>query len=270
MKECHLLSGGDIATSFLLRTPKARFLLKTHHASHALEMFLVEKLGLETIANTNVIKTPTIYFCDRFQNTAFLVMQYIDVKKPSKKDFERLGHGLAQLHKFSSDLFGFSIDNYIGSLPQSNFQHHDWATFYFKERLKPQIEMARNKKLLSSYEIPGEDHMGEVCSRLLQEVTPSLLHGDLWSGNFLISENGDPYLIDPSTYFGHHEVDLAMTKLFGGFGDAFYSAYHEHWPSLSGSVERNDLYQLYYLLVHLNLFGISYYSSVKRILDRYF
>ena len=112
--------------------------------------------------------------------------------------------------------------------------------------------------------------MQAICQELFAEISPTLLHGDLWSGNYLISTEGRPYLIDPAVYYGHREVDIAMTKLFGGFGADFYAAYWEHFSRDSNETARNDLYQLYYLLVHLNLFGASYYNSVKGILGCYF
>jgi fructosamine-3-kinase len=151
-----------------------------------------------------------------------------------------------------------------------NHQDDDWPRFYVEHRLNVQLRMSRDAGLLSGNEIPGENVMVRTVENLCPNVTPSLIHGDLWGGNYLISSEGIPCLIDPAIYYGHHEVDLAMSRLFGGFDTGFYSAYHELMPYAPGSEERNDIYQLYYLLVHLNLFGPSYYHRVKQLLTRYF
>ena len=142
--------------------------------------------------------------------------------------------------------------------------------FYIDERLLPQFDLAQSKGLLRSNEIPDKEIMKGNLNDLIKVVKPSLLHGDLWGGNFLIGKDGTPYLIDPAVYYGHHEVDIAMSKLFGGFGSAFYSAYYEVFPESSRINDRIEIYQLYYLLVHLNIFGSSYYGSVKQILNKYF
>ena len=182
-----------------------------------------------------------------------------------------LGHHLAALHQPSAaDNFGGQTDNFIGNLPQSNTQQLNWSTFYVQERLLPQLEISRARQMLDPAEIPSLQKMLKRCSTIFPEVKPSLLHGDLWRGNYLISKNGSPYLIDPAIYFGHHEVDIAMSRLFGGFNSTFYDAYAEHFPQRIDDTALMNIYQLYYLLVHLNLFGSSYYSSVHRILKTYF
>ena len=198
-------------------------------------------------------------------------MEFIRFKSPSQKEMGNLGHQLAAMHKTSvGESFGWKQNNFIGSLPQSNKMNVSWVDFYVQERLLPQLKMARDKNLLNSNEIPSVEKLMKNCEAFFPVVKPSLLHGDLWNGNYLIREDGIPFLIDPAVYIGHHEVDLAMTHLFGGFSPAFYSAYAEHIPKESFQKERNDIYQLYYLLVHLNLFGRSYYSAVKQVLKTYF
>jgi fructosamine-3-kinase len=198
-------------------------------------------------------------------------MEFIESKNPNEKDMDAFGHQLAQMHSYvGGESFGWDWDNFIGTLPQSNNKHRDWASFFVFERLLPQLKLSDERKLLSSDEIPSENTLLERCLRFFPRVRPALLHGDLWSGNYLISVQGDPYLIDPSVYFGDADVDLAMTRLFGGFSSRFYNAYREHIPIESFENERVDIYQLYYLLVHLNLFGKSYYPSVARVLKTYF
>lgn len=265
------VSGGDISQAYLLETESERFFCKVNHEEHADALFSVEKKALEALARTKTIAVPNVILCKDLDKGGFLVMEYIEPKRASPKEMEKFGHQLAQLHqKSAGDDFGWEVDNYIGSLPQSNKKNTDWSSFYVAERLLPQLRTAVERKRLRHDEMPSEPRLKEVCDTLFPEVKPSLLHGDLWSGNYLISQEGQAYLIDPATYYGHYEVDIAMTRLFGGFGTPFYEAYAEHFPKIGGEEERNDLYQLYYLLVHLNLFGKSYYPNVQRILNRYF
>lgn len=265
------ISGGDISEAYLLETETERFFCKINKNAEAFEMFLAERSGLEAISKTNVIDTPLVLLCEKVEKGGFLLMEYIEPKKASSKEMELFGHQLAALHQFSgSETFGWNINNFIGSLSQSNNSYSDWPSFYIEERLLPQLKIACDLERLSKDEIPSEERLLKTCENLFPETKPSLLHGDLWSGNYLISTNGTPYLIDPAVFFGHNEVDIAMTRLFGGFDSSFYHAYSEHFPKVNGEKERNDIYQLYYLLVHLNLFGSSYKSSAIKILKTYF
>ncbi|MGI9551515.1 MAG: fructosamine kinase family protein [Aurantibacter sp.] len=265
------VSGGDISQAFLLEGRTECFFCKVNYDPKAYEMFLAEKSGLEGIALTKIIAVPKVMLCEQWEVGGLLLMEYIEPHSPSSVDMELFGHQLAALHKHSeAEKFGWESDNFIGSLIQSNNRHPRWPNFYVQERLVPQLKLARNRSLLSIPEIPSEERLLKTCESLFPETAPSLLHGDLWSGNYLFSKKGAPYLIDPATYYGHHEVDIAMTRLFGGFGPSFYNAYQEQYPQVPGEKERNDLYQLYYLLVHLNLFGSSYKARVNRILKMYF
>jgi fructosamine-3-kinase len=197
-------------------------------------------------------------------------MEYVPSKRPDSKELETFGAQLARMHQISSDYFGWENPNFIGNLPQSNQKHDNWISFYIEERLTPQIQAAINQNLLAKDDVPGIDKLQAVISSYCTDITPSLLHGDLWGGNFIINENGVPYLIDPAVYFGHSEIDLSMSRLFGGFGSPFYTAYYDINPLAPGEPGRMAIYQLYYLLVHLNLFGRTYYRSVKEILDTHF
>ena len=264
------VSGGDISSAFLVQTSSKKFFLKVNNKKIALEMFTAEAKGLKAISNTKTIAVPKIIALDSFKIDSFLLMECIDSKRATSKDLELFGKQLAQLHQISSDEFGFDSNNFIGSLHQSNNKHKTWNDFYIEERLIPQLELAKSKGLLNPKEIPNKELLKEKCLPYFKNVTPSLLHGDLWSGNYLISTEGVPCLIDPATYYGHNEVDIAMSKLFGGFGQSFYDSYFKIIPKDELTDDRIQLYQLYYLLVHLNLFGSSYYSSVKQILRQYF
>lgn len=265
------LSGGDISQAYCIHSQSNRFFCKMNQKASAHKMFMVEKAGLEAISQTNTIKAPKVLFCGQYESVAYLIMEFVEAKSPSQSEMESLGHQLAALHKTQvQNYFGWQQDNFIGNLPQSNKSHPSWISFYAHERLLPQLKSARDFGYLDFEEIPSEENLLKTCQSLFPEINPSLLHGDLWSGNYLISKSGKPYLIDPAVYFGHYEVDLAMTRLFGGFDLAFYPAHAEHFSKIPQQNERNDIYQLYYLLVHLNLFGRSYYAPVKKLLKRYF
>lgn len=263
--------GGDIADAYKVTTSKQSYFVKSASYGNAYEMFMAEALGLQLISQTNTIKTPAVHKVESKGNISYLVMDFIDSKTPEQHDMERFGFTLAQLHgKSHGNYFGLETDNFIGVLPQNNNQNQDWSSFYIGERLMPQIRMAVDTGKIESTEIPSENRLQAVCKNVFGKVSPSLLHGDLWNGNYLIAKNGTPYLIDPSVYCGHNEVDLAMAKLFGGFSGIFYTAYHEVIPPHPNQEAVTSIYQLYYLLVHLNLFGTSYLGDVKKSLKRYF
>ncbi|MDD4777011.1 MAG: fructosamine kinase family protein [Fermentimonas sp.] len=264
------VTGGSISSAYLLETSNRNYFLKINKAPVAIEMFHAEQKGLDAIEKTETISVPHVHLVDSLEGKAFILMDYVENRRPDSNDYARLGRELASLHMIKQDNFGFSSDNFIGSLPQKNRIHTNWVEFYWDERISPQLQLALNAGLLSKKEIPAKEKSIEIFNRFLTDVTPSLIHGDLWGGNYLISEEGTPYLVDPAVYRGHSMVDIAMSKLFGSFGDEFYNAYHEIIPKSEFHDEQIDLYQLYFLLVHLNLFGRGYYSSVSEILKRYF
>lgn len=261
------ISGGDISQAFLLSTDQGRFFVKINDSRQALDMFRKEGEALKAMVSAGV-KAPHVCLSGAFEGSAFLVMEYIAPGPKTRSSMEELGQSLARLHQHQGKQFGWNEDNYIGSLVQTNQWHDTWATFYITERLWPQLSMAKAR----GYHVGSMDK-DQMISKMLTyqgEVFPSLLHGDLWAGNYIIGSEGQAYLIDPAVYFGDREVDLAMTKLFGGFSNDFYSAYDEVLPLKQGFNERIELYQLYYLLVHLNLFGSSYLPQVSSIMRRYF
>ena len=265
------VSGGDISRAYCIHAQTQRFFCKVNNSPVALKMFATEKAGLEGIQQSKTIKVPEIHGCGQFNSYSFLLMDFIESKNPDQSDMENFGHRLAEMHSYIHEgVFGWEQDNFIGSLPQSNLNHPEWSTFFVLERLIPQLTLAQERKLIPVGKTPSKDVLLKRCQELFPKIKPVLLHGDLWSGNYLIGTQGEPYLIDPSVYFGHAVVDLAMTRLFGGFGAPFYRAYQEYLPSSHNEKQLTEIYQLYYLLVHLNLFGNSYLSGVTSILKRYF
>ncbi len=270
IKTIRSLSGGSISSAYLVETSFQKYFLKVNSKPDAIAMFSAEKQGLEAITQTKTIATPKVFRSEKWENGGFLLMEFIQAKRPNSTDFQRLGEQLAKLHQNTNSEFGWENSNFIGSLLQSNQKQTDWTTFYLEERIFPQLELAQNQGLMTDKDFPDRSKMYSICQELFQNTKPSLLHGDLWNGNFVIAENGTPYLIDPAVYFGDVEVDIAMSKLFGGFGEDFYQAYRQVFPVDKYKFQKLDLYQLYYLLVHLNLFGSSYYASCRSILQKYF
>jgi len=179
------------------------------------------------------------------------------------------GHKLAGLHRCSKENFGLDHDNYIGSLPQSNGSSSTWVEFFINQRLRVQLTLAKNGNNIPSQLLQSFDKLIQKIPDWLPEEKPALLHGDLWSGNVMVGSDGKVCLIDPAVYYGHREIELAFTTLFGGFDQSFYHAYNEEFPLAQGYEDRFDIYNLYPLLVHVNLFGSSYLSGIQTILDRF-
>ena len=253
------ISGGCINNSAKIKTTNGVFFLKWHE-DPPIKMFQSEYNGLMLLKKTKTIFVPEVLSVD----DNFLILPFIPPGLPNSRFWKTFGIKLAKLHKVNTKQFGLSINNYIGSLNQRNTQHKDWATFFIEARLKEQLHIgAFSKKLLSDF-----DKLFQKIPSIFPEEPPSLIHGDLWIGNVIINQDNMPTLIDPAVYYGHREMDIAMSKLFGGFHDQFYSSYNENYPLSDGWQERVDICNLYPLLVHVNLFGGGYYSQVKTILSR--
>lgn len=266
-----VLSGSSSSQTYLLITAEASLFCKINLSANAWKMFCSEKEGLDAIKKAEVLKTPKIYCIGDFENGAFMVLEHIETKTPEPGDWHVFGRQLAELHQTtSSEYYGWRKDNFIGSLFQINKPKKSWTAFYLINRLLPQLKLAVNQRRLKASDIPSENKLEHTLTNLLSCKAPSLIHGDLWSGNFLIDKSGAPVLIDPSISYGDPNVDIAMSKLFGGFGNSFYDAYYTSNSSLKRMSEDQEIYQLYYLLVHLNLFGANYYSPVIGILRKYF
>lgn len=259
------VSGGDINQAACLETAQGRLFIKWNPCVPQ-GMFEAEARGLGTLrAAGTPLKIPQVIA----QSDEFLILEWLPTARATPLTVQRLGEGLAALHQTTATQHGFTGDNFIGRLPQSNTYEKRWPAFYREQRIRAQIDIARRAGTLPA---ERERRLNALCDRmetLLPNVAPALLHGDLWGGNWLATEAETPALIDPAAYWGHREVDLAMTELFGGFPPSFYAAYQAAFPLEAGYHERRPLYQLYFLLVHLNLFGESYGSQVDAILRRY-
>lgn len=263
------VAGGSINHCFKIITSNKSYFIKLNSASDFPQMFEKEAKGLRILRGTKLIKTPLVYTCGNFADEAYLIMEFINSSIKPSNFWENFGRQLADLHTISNNHFGLDHDNYIGSLKQSNTKNEDWISFFIEERINPQLKMALNQGAFSSKISQDFEKLFTKLENYFPKEKPSLLHGDLWSGNFMVGDKGEAIIMDPAVYFGHREVDLAMTQLFGGFHPDFYAAYHEALSMEHDWEERLQLYNLYPLLVHVNLFGGSYINEVKNILQRF-
>lgn len=264
------LGGGCIADAQQIRLASGRRCLLKSGVDHP-EMFRTEANGLRELARAGALRVPEVYL----QESGFLLLEFIAPGTPGRDFFERFGRAFAQLHRFQAAEFGFYEDNFIGATPQRNrptlATATHWPAFYYEHRLLFQYRLAeRNGRLSEALRRDFRSLETNIENILAGSAEPPcLLHGDLWSGNFLVDEGGNACLIDPAVYYGHREADLAMTRLFGGFDETFYRAYQEAWPLPPGFEYREDLYKLYHVLNHLNLFGHSYLARAEALLRRY-
>jgi fructosamine-3-kinase len=261
------VGGGCINQCYQLCGNRGSYFVKTNHAA-ALSMFDAEAAALRELAHARTLRVPAPVCCGAAGDLAFLVLEYIELRRPTPACARRLGTRLAQMHRTTSEYFGWCRDNTIGSTPQINTPHSDWVSFWVQCRMRPQFALAGQNGFADPLSDRSERLMAD-CGRLFRghAPPPSLLHGDMWSGNFAADEAGEPVVFDPAIYYGDREADLAMTELFGGFSSEFYLAYRETWPIADGYQIRKRLYQLYHLVNHLNLFGEGYLRQVELCLD---
>ncbi|GAB5523715.1 MAG: fructosamine kinase family protein [Roseivirga sp.] len=270
IKQVHMQGGGDINAAAVLNTTEGNFFIKWNKAELA-DMFEQEAKGLVLLHNTGVIQAPTVCGSGIVEDKSFLILEYLQRGRASEEYWTDLGENLAKMHLIKAERFGLDHDNYIGRLTQSNAMCKDWVAFYREERLMPQLKLAQANNYVS--EQFGERFEGllEKLPDLMPTAEPALLHGDLWNGNVMPGMEGKAYFFDPAVYYGAREMDLAMTRLFGGFEKRFYDAYQAVYPLPYHFEELVDLYNLYSLMVHVNLMGAhaGYVGSVERIINRY-
>ena len=263
------VSGGSINEAYLLQTTAGSYFIKVNNKNSYPAMFKAEAKGLQLIRKSNTIAVPEVILEGDLDDQSFLALEWLSSVTPSPDSSVLLGRQLAGMHKCTADYFGLDHDNYMGSLPQSNTRHKLWSPFFVENRLMPMVKIARDKAFLSERDSKNFENLYQELPDLFDEEPPSLLHGDLWSGNYLIAFTGTPYLVDPAVSYGLREFDVAMTTLFGGFSNDFYQAYHEEFPLSKGWEQRLDLWNLYPLLLHLNLFGSGYLGRVRSGLAKY-
>ncbi len=264
----HPVGGGCIHRAWCLEGGGRRYFVKTNGPA-ALPMFEAEADGLAALAAAGALLLPRVIAVGEAGGETFLALEHLELRSLDRAAGARLGHGLAELHRHGGDTFGWARDNFIGSTPQGNTTHGNWPLFFARERLRPQLALAATHGLERKLLHLGEDIAAEVAAFFIDyRPQPSLLHGDLWSGNAAALADGTPVLFDPAAYRGDREADLAMAELFGGFPESFYAAYREAWPLDEGYETRKTLYNLYHVLNHFNLFGASYLGQAKRMMER--
>lgn len=264
------VGGGDINEAFKASDNQGEHFFIKSHPNPPPGFFQQEAYGLSLLAQANCVAVPKVISLVDRAELKCLILEWITPGRATARTPVDFGERLAQLHQTHGSTFGLDHDNYIGTLPQPNDHQVTWAQFYGEQRLRPQLRLADERRLLPSSLKANADALLMRLDELVGPAEPpTLIHGDLWGGNRLIDHNGGSWLIDPAAYYGHREVDLAMMRLFGGFDPRTFEVYDAVYPLSEGWHERIELYQLYPMLVHLNLFGSTYLNSVKRIIDRY-
>lgn len=263
------VGGGSIHHVFRADTEEGSFIMKINSSSRYPGMFKAESQGLLLLANTGAIGVPETVAIAELAQHQVLIIEYIE-PSPRKTDFfADFGRKMAALHRTTAEKFGLPFHNYIGSLPQDNGMENSLPDFFMKRRLQPQLRLALRKGRLTKTDADAFDRLFAKSDQLLPPEKPSLVHGDLWNGNYISGNDGTAWLIDPAVSYYCREADIAMSKLFGGFDTDFYGAYHEAFPLEAGWEERIGLWNLYPLLVHVNLFGGGYIQEVRNILKRF-
>lgn len=262
------IQGGSINEAYYVETEKSKYFLK-YHPNSPKNFFKCEAIGLRLIKETNTISVPNYYSYSDQPGNAFLLLEWIEGEATEQTE-EILGQKLAKLHQCFGRMHGFSHDTYIGLLPQPNELLANWLEYYREYRLGSQVNLGIERKLITG---KRREKMERLMDRLDEWipsfVEPSYLHGDLYGGNWIVGPGGEPFIVDPSFLYGDRHFEIAFTEVFGGFSQKFYDAYHEVFPLRPEYEEMKQIYQLYYLLAHLNMFGETYGPRVDRILDYY-
>jgi fructosamine-3-kinase len=260
------IHGGDINQAEKITLDSGNTLFVKWNEDAPDSMFEVEAKGLNLLKSADSgLKIPSpLLIAD-----TFLVLDWMEEGGGKNNSAFEFGQQLAQLHKTSSDQFGLNHDNFIGRLPQSNTKHSNWFDFFALERIEPQVRMGIESGKLTRSLLKDVEGLYKKLGSIFPTEEPSLLHGDLWSGNYMFTKSGGTSIYDPAVYFGHREMDLAMTRLFGGFSANFYDGYKEEFPLSGGFDSRVNIYNLYPILVHANLFGGSYCRQAENIINRY-
>jgi len=257
---------------YRVTTDRGHVLLKLAAPAHG-PMLEAEAQGLAALRDAHALAVPACIDCAVVADVAYLALEWIEFVAPAPLDHAALGRGLAAQHRITSTAFGWSCDNWLGATPQQNRVSADWCGFWREQRLRPQLAWAGSRGLPGSAVRDGRrllDGLGALLG--VHRPVASLLHGDLWGGNWGVSRTGRVYVFDPAVYYGDRESELAMTELFGGFAPEFYGAYARAWPLDAGAASRRELYALYHLLNHFNLFGRAYEArccaSLRTLADR--
>jgi len=261
--------GGDINLSYCLYSPTGKYFLKVNDKNKYPLMFEREANGLDKLREYCTLKIPQVIKQGSCNDRQYLLLEWLEKGSPKKDMWKNFGNGLAMMHKQPQQYFGSNEDNYIGSLNQNNDQHDEWHSFYTECRIKPLVKKLFDAGDFSATDIRDADLFCNNLKTIFPSEPPSLLHGDLWAGNYMIISSGHATIFDPAVYCGHREMDIGMTKLFGGFDQRFYDAYNETYPLEKEWRKRLPITQLYPLLVHAVLFDGHYISEVKHVFSTF-
>ncbi len=260
------ISSGVTGETFQLRTTSESVFLKRIEIDRS-NILDAETEGLRTISATNTLRTPSIIATGESTNFAWLALEFIFLTNPNSDSSIKMGENLASMHQFQNNFHGWHATNWIGATRQYNSYEADWPNFFKEFRLLPQLKLALTNNLDSSIFDNGKLLLGELSKFFANYCpSPSLLHGDLWAGNWAADPDGSPIAFDPACYYGDRETDIAMTELFGGFHQNFYTAYNSINPLDKGYIERKSVYNLYHILNHFNIFGASYQQQASDLI----
>lgn len=266
----HPVSGGDInAVYSVFNARNEQSIIKINAFSAFPQMLEKEANGLNELRKNKHLQIPNVHSHGKVEGLQYLILSHIEEDIVDSTFWEKFGEGLAAQHQISSPTFGLKEDNYIGSLPQSNQLQRSWHEFIVNERFIPQIKLALDQKKINTAEAKKIERIYSEVDNIWPREEPALLHGDLWSGNYIKGTSNQPFLIDPAVYYGHREMDLGMMHLFGGFENLLYETYNNFYPLEIGWKDRIKFNQLYPLLVHLNLFGRAYLNQINGIVNRF-
>jgi fructosamine-3-kinase len=264
----HPISGGSINKTFKITANNYSFFIKVNTITVFKNGFNEEVLGLQFLKANGAI-TPKVILEGRFDNYIYLILSYIDSAFQKPQFWESFALQVANLHQHKGKQFGLGYDNFMGQLTQKNRYCTNFSTFFIENRLQPQVQLAVETGLFQTKDIPSFERLYNRLPSIFPVEEPSAIHGDLWSGNFIATVNNKAVFIDPAVYYGHREIDIAMSLLFGGFSELFYQIYQQVYPLENGFYKRKDIYNLYPLLIHLNLFGKSYLKNIKTIVSKF-
>lgn len=262
------VSGGSINNTFKVSTKGQTFFVKTNSKTIFKNGFKEEVSGLQFLQKNTALVPETIIE-GTFNNLIYLVLEWIETGEETTEFWKNFAIQLANLHQQKSDKFGLEYSNYMGQLIQKNTFSNNFTEFFIENRLTPQMKLAYNAHLLQKKHVFQLENLYKHLSGIFPNEKPCAVHGDLWSGNYICGINKKAIFIDPAVYYGHREIDLAMSLLFGGFSAEFYHNYQQVFPLEKGFNSRKDLYNLYPLLIHLNLFGNSYLKSIENIITKF-
>ena len=269
LEHFEILSGGDISTAFLATAESGKQFCVKFSTDLPIVAYQAEQIGLDALRKGTSLTVPEVLCTFSSVDGAGIVLELLRESAKNTQFYEQLAQGLAELHSVKAGSFGFNSDNFIGSIPQSNKWHKGWGDFFCSERLDVQMKLARKVGWVTEKEYMSFLKKLPTLVGVFNALggPAVLLHGDLWSGNALATSTGAA-LIDPAVYYGNREAEIAFTELFGGFSDSFYAAYRERLPFESGYTERRDIYNLYHILNHANMFGNAYFERARNILRR--